>query len=101
MDFRIGCGNGAFEEIEIAALIGLRDVLLVERAIAAREFSGRRLPRRAAAGELLFAHLELELARGDIELDQIAVLYEFERPADEGFRRDVQHARAVARAAHA
>ena len=95
-----GVGRRALEEIEVAALVGLRDVLLVERAEAALVARRRRLPRGAAARELGVAHLELELARRHVELDQVAVPHERERTADERLRRDVQHARAVARAAH-
>ena len=101
VDLRLGGRRGAFEKIEVAALVGLRDVLLIERAEAALELRRRLLPRGAAARELGVAHLELELARRHVELDQVAVAHERQRAADERLRRDVQHARAVARAAHA
>ena len=41
------------------------------------------------------------LSRGHIEFDHVAILHEGEWTADERFRRDVQHARAIRRAAHA
>ena len=57
--------------------------------------------RGATAIELLVAHLHAQAAGGHVEFDDVAVAHQRERPADEGFRRDVQHAGAVARAAHA
>src|SRR5437773_909742 len=73
VDFRLGgCGH-PFEKIEVAALIRLRDMALVQRTEATREFPRRSFPRCTPARELGIAHLELELARGDVELDQIAV----------------------------
>ena len=88
MDFRIRRRRRALEKIEIAALIGLRDVLLVERAEAALELRLGSLPRGAAARELGGAHLELQPARRHVELDQVAVLDQRQRAADPGFRRE-------------
>ena len=45
VNLRIRRRRRAFEKIEIAALVGLRDVLLVERAEAALELRRRPLPR--------------------------------------------------------
>src|SRR6266542_6813827 len=101
MDLRLGGWRRAFEEVEIAAFVGLSDVLLIERAETARESRRRRLPLRAPARELVGGHAQLEPPCMHIELDQIAVAHERERPADEGLRCDVQHAGAVARSAHA
>ncbi len=55
VNLRIRRRRGAFEEIEVAALVGLRDVLLVERAEAAlvprrRRLSTRRGGARARLG---------------------------------------------------
>jgi hypothetical protein len=46
VDFRLGRGRNAFEEIEVATLIRLRNVLLVERAEAALVTRRRRFRRR-------------------------------------------------------
>ena len=91
------------EEIEVAALVGLRDVLL------RRARRSRARMRRAAAvhaarrrGELGVARpSSSRRARRDVELDHVAVAHQRERPADVRLGRDVQHAGAVARAAHA
>src|SRR5262249_25856855 len=89
VDLRLGRRRGAFEEIEIAALIGLRDVALIERAVTALVARLGFLPGRAAACKLRGGHLKPELACRDVELDRIAVLHQCERTADEGLRRDV------------
>src|SRR5262245_32263459 len=52
VDLGVGRGRGALEEIEVAAFVGLPDVLGEERAVAALEASRRRLP-----GALAFHHL--------------------------------------------
>src|SRR5258708_22725366 len=74
MNLRIGRRHvgPAVQEIEIAALISLRHAVLVERAEAARIMRRRPLPRCAPCRELRLAHFQLDLAPGDIELDQIA-----------------------------
>src|SRR4029079_14307571 len=101
VDLRLGGRRGSFEEIEVATLIGLRDVLLIKHPVAAHEPRGRLFPRGAARGELGVAHLELDLARCDVELDQVPVAHQRQRSAGERFRRDVQHAGTVAGPAHA
>src|SRR5437763_784053 len=100
MDLRLSGRRGAFQEIEIAALVSLGDVLLVERTVSALETRRRPLPRGATARQFSLGYFELELAGGHVEHDQIAVLYEGERPPDIRFGRHVQDASAVTRAAH-
>src|SRR5882724_7651237 len=89
-----------FEEVEIAAVVGLLDVAREHPAIAALEAPFGLLPFGAASGKLGFAHIEIDGARGDIEGDAVAVSHQSERSADIGFRRHMQNAGAVARAAH-
>src|SRR5258706_2806228 len=101
VNFRLGDRRRTLEEIEVAALVGLADMAREDGAVAARELSLGLAPRALAPGELRGVDLEIELALLDIELDQVAVLYQGKRAADERFRRDVQHAGTVARAAHA
>src|ERR1700732_1908122 len=50
MNLRFRRRSRALEEIEVTALIGLGDVLLVQRAIAALEARRRHFPLGAAAG---------------------------------------------------
>ena len=89
------------QKIKIAAFVRLRDALREERAVAALVNDFWLLPGGAALGELGVADFEFKLARGDIELDHVAVAHEGERAADKRFRRHMQHAGAVRSAAHA
>src|SRR5215467_6458820 len=52
VDFGVGRGRGALEEIEIAAFVRLLDVLGEERAVAALEAPLRGLPRALALHHL-------------------------------------------------
>src|SRR5450631_147608 len=90
-----------FEEVKVAALIGLPDVAGEHPAIAALEAGLRLFPCGAALCQLRLRNIEIDAARGDVERDAVAVLHERQRPADIGFRRDMQDAGAVAGAAHA
>ena len=71
------------------------------RAVAALVFPRRGLPGALAPLHLFGRNLQIQHPPLHVELDQVAVLHAGERAADEGLRRDVQHAAAVARAAHA
>ena len=53
MDFRLRNRSAGGKEIEIAAFVGLADMLRIERAIAARVARRWRLPGGAPARELL------------------------------------------------
>jgi hypothetical protein len=53
VDLGLGGWRCSFEKVEIAAGVGLRDVLLVERAEAALEARRRLLPRGSPARELI------------------------------------------------
>src|SRR5688572_30415975 len=91
MDFRLADRRGAFEEIEVAALVGLLDVAREDRAVTPLELSRRLLPRRLSLAQFFFGNFQVELALLDIELDEIAGLRQRERTADVRLRRDVQH----------
>ena len=95
MYLRLANGRGALEEVEVAALVGLRDVTGVEVTVAAGIGDLARLPVRAPRRELFIRHLQRQLPRRDVELDDVAVPDEGQRAADERLRRDVQDARAV------
>src|ERR1043166_1024442 len=84
-----------FEEVEVAALVGLLDVPREHPAIAALEPGLRLLPCGPAFGKLRFGHIEIDAACRDVERDAVAVLHQRQRAADIGFRRDVQDAGAV------
>ena len=90
------------QEVEVAPLVRLQHVLRVELAVAARVLDGRgdSTPRGAVASSASLTR-SVEPALGHVELDEVAVAHERQRPADERLRRHVQHARAVGRAAHA
>src|ERR1017187_4043604 len=101
MYFRLGNGPKRPKKIEIAARVGLPDMLGIKRAIAARIARRRRPPRGTAAREFFVAHMQMNAACGHIHLDLVAGLHESKRAADEAFRRHMQNAGAVAGAAHA
>src|ERR1700693_4278596 len=67
--------EGGFEEIEIAAFVGLLDVPGKHPAIAALEAPLRLLPFGAALFQFRLADVEIDGADGDIERDLVAVLY--------------------------
>src|SRR4051812_44614327 len=89
------------EEVEVAAVIGLLDVLGEHPAIAALEAAFGLLPGGAALVELGLRHIEIDGAGSDIERDAVAVPHQRQRSADIGFGGYVQNAGAVAGAAHA
>src|SRR5712692_11849329 len=89
--------SGALEEVEVAALVRLPDVLREERAVAALEFARRGFPGALALHHLCVVDQDLQPAARHVELDRVAGLHQRERPADPGFGRDVQHAAAICR----
>src|SRR3954466_13382291 len=96
MNLRLRHLGLALQEVEIAALVGLADVLGEHRAITARVFRCRRHPGGLPSRELGVADMQMDHPLVDVDLDLVAGLHEGERPADEAFRRDVQDAGAVA-----
>src|SRR6185369_12417128 len=77
------------QEIEIAAVLGLCHALAVEPLIApCRE--RRRLPLRAALGQLCVIDFEIEPAPFGIELDPVTVAHERERAPGRSLRRYMQ-----------
>src|SRR5436190_23501201 len=63
----------AFEEVEIAAVVRLADVVLVQRAEAASEMRLRLAPFASPARELRIVDLELQAAGRDVEHDDVTV----------------------------
>src|SRR3954471_23880020 len=70
------------EEVEVAAVIGLLDVLGEHPAVAAFEAALGLLPGGAALFQLGLRHIEIDGARSDIERDAVAVPHQRQRPAD-------------------
>src|ERR1041385_849322 len=92
--------KAGFEEVEVAALVGLPDMPGEHPAIAALEPGLRLLPCSAAFCKLGVRNIEADGAGGDVDRDKVAVLHQCQRTSDIGFRRDMQDAGAVAGAAH-
>src|SRR5438128_538596 len=101
MNFRLGNRAERCEKIEIAAFVGLADMLRVKRAVAAWVTWCGLFPGSAAAGNFFVQNVQMDAARGHIDFDLVAGLDEGKRTANEAFRRHMQNAGAVARAAHA
>src|SRR5882672_4233015 len=97
----VGHRRGTLEEIEVAAFVGLLDVLAEDRAVAPFVFPWRGLPAAFPLLQFLGGDLQVQFALFDVQFDEIAVPDESQRSADKGFRGDVQDAGAVAGAAHA
>ena len=72
MNLRLGDALRAAQEIEVAALVGLADMLGKHRAVAARIFGRRRPPGGAPARKLLLADVQMDASRGDVDLDLVA-----------------------------
>src|SRR5690606_7192557 len=94
-------GGAAFEEIEIAALVGLADVLLEHGAVAALVAWRQRLPFGTATGKLLIGNMEVKPSARNVYLDVITSFDKCQRSADEALRRNMEDAGTVARARHA
>jgi hypothetical protein len=76
-------------------------VVDVELPVAAVHGGFGALPGGAAARQLGVVHVQVQLARGHVERDQVAVLHQRQRAAGGGLGRGVQHHGAVGGAAHA
>src|SRR6478736_1010894 len=77
------------EEVEVAALVGLQDVVEEQRAVAA-PVAGLGGPEALEPrGDLVAGHVDVDAARVDVELDRVAVAEGAERPSGGGLRRDV------------
>src|SRR5438270_13982301 len=98
LGFRDGCRS--LEEIEIAAFIGLSNMLQEQLSVSARINSFPRTPGRATVGKLLFADLHVQLSLADVEFNHVTFLQQSEWAADKRFRAHVQDTSAAARAAH-
>ena len=74
MNLRLGDRRRALQKIEVAAFVRLADMLRIHRPVAARITRRRRRPGGAAARKFLVAHMQMDAARGDVDLDLVAGL---------------------------
>src|SRR5581483_953887 len=77
-------------EIEVAALVGLENVLVVEPVVAAADGRGSGRHRGAATLELGGIDEQVELLVADAQGYPVAIPHERERTAARGIRGDVQ-----------
>src|SRR5215471_10837225 len=77
------------QKIEVASLIGLRDVSAEERAEATLVTRRRRSPSGAPARHFFFADQQIQFSSRHVQFDQISVARERQRAADVAFWRDV------------
>src|SRR5690348_5896387 len=82
----------AEQEIEIAAFVRLQHVIEVQARIPGpwlRLLAGGAL--RKALDDLCLGHVEMQAPGRAIELDEVAIAHDAQRPARHRFGRDVQH----------
>ena len=101
VNFRLWNRPERRQKIEIAAVVGLSDMLGIKRTIAARIMRRGRFPGGLAAGQFRIRDMQMNAARRDVDFDLVAGLNESQRPADETLRRDMQNTSAVTGTAHA
>src|SRR5580658_7180643 len=88
------------QEVEVAAFVGLRDVLAEQGTVAALEFRRGGLPLFAPLSHGSFGNIQRELTGGDVQRDEVPGLDQSQRAADERLGGHMQHARPVAGPAH-
>ena len=81
-------------------MVGLRGLVDEEPRVATRETGRCGTPQGHALGDLGVVHEQVEPTTIDVECDPITGLHDRERAAHGRLRGDVEHAGAVARAAH-
>jgi hypothetical protein len=77
------------QEVEVAALVGLQDMLGVEALIAAKRDRITRWGSGGPTSQLLFVDQQIQCAGDGVEHDLIAVTDESDRTANGRFRSDV------------
>src|SRR4051812_3937089 len=87
VDLGLRSRRPALEEIEVAALVGLRHMLQIQAAEAPVEVRLRGLPRGTALFHLRVVDEQVQLARRHVDLDAVSGAYQRQRTAHEGFRR--------------
>src|SRR5580698_10868009 len=69
------------EEVEVAALVGLGDVLAVEGAVATLELRRLAVPLLAAESQCPFGNIQRKLPGRDVQRDQVPSLDQSQGPA--------------------
>src|SRR6266487_2575562 len=69
---RVRGGTGTGQELEVAALVGLGDLLAEQGAVAAPEPGRRWLPGGTALGQLTVVHLHPQYPLGHVQGDRVA-----------------------------
>lgn len=90
----------ADEEVEIRPqmrLLHMLDIEFVPPALGHR----RRSLLAAPSCEFLIGYVQMQTARGHVELDEVPVAHQYQRPTLGSLRRDMQHHCAVRCSAHA
>src|SRR5579885_1012280 len=100
-DVRIAIRFGSAARMGDGALERVADLLGVFPQIARRVAVLARLPLTLALGEFLGRQLDVERALLGVDLDDVAVADEADRPADRRFRADMADAEAARRAGEA
>jgi hypothetical protein len=77
------------QEVQVAALVGLQDMLGMEALIATKGFRSTRWSFGGPTSQLLFVDQQIESAVDRVEHDLIAVTHQSDGTADGRFRRDV------------
>ncbi len=82
MNFGFRDSGGALQEIEIAALVSLPDVLHVQPSVSALINPLFRFPGSATPAKFVIIHPHIQLAFRHIEFDDVPVLQQRQWPAD-------------------
>src|ERR1700689_1736821 len=69
MNLRLGRGLRALQKIEVAAFVGLPDVLGIHRPIATQKMRRRRPPGVTPARQFVVADMQMDATAGDVDLD--------------------------------
>src|SRR5207237_988876 len=85
---RIALRLGGAARMGHRAAHGGADLLGVFPDVAGGVFARARLPRALALRELVVGELDVERALGSVDLDNVAVAQQRDRPADRGLRPD-------------
>jgi hypothetical protein len=88
------------QEVEIRASVRLLDVAYVHLHVSAIVSRLWRSPLGTPARELVFRNIEMEAPCLDVELDEVPLVHQRERPADGGFGADMKDDGAICGAAH-
>lgn len=75
-----GRSTAAHKKVQIAALVGLQDMVDIETAVAAIRWSGIQLNVRHATLVLLLGDIQMQSAGVAVQLDPVPIAHDRERP---------------------